>query len=105
MKVSVVGDYDTVTGFRLAGVKEAFPVDGPEQALEEIKGLVRREDIAIIITTERIMEKVRDDVSAMLEGKSFPLVVEVPDKEGKIEKKVDPIKELIRRAVGVEIKV
>jgi vacuolar-type H+-ATPase subunit F/Vma7 len=30
--------------------------------------------------------------------------VEIPDKSGPIEKKVDPIKELIRKAVGVEIK-
>jgi len=51
------------------------------------------------------MEKIRQEVSELLEGKNFPLLVEVPDKGGKIEKKVDPINELIKRAVGVEIKV
>lgn len=105
MKVSVVADFDTVTGFRLAGVKEGFPVESSEEALERMKELVKREDIAIVITTERIMEKIRGDVSLLMEGRSFPLVVEVPDKGGKVEKKIDPIKELIRRAVGIEIKV
>jgi len=105
MKISVVADFDTVTGFRLAGVREAYVVETPEEAFERIKELIKKEDIGIVITTERIMEKIRQEVSELLEGKNFPLLVEVPDKGGKIEKKVDPINELIKRAVGVEIKV
>ncbi len=105
MKISIVADFDTVTGFRIAGVREAFVVDSPEDALEKIKHLIKKEDIGIVITTERILDKIRQQVAELLEGKNFPLIVEVPDKDGKIEKKVDPINELIKRAIGVEIKV
>ncbi len=105
MKVCVVADEDTVTGFRLAGVKVGHAVDTPEEAVEKIRELAQDKDVGIIIVTERIMEKIRGEVEAIIGERTFPLVVEVPDKGGKIEKKVDPLQELVRRAVGVEIKV
>lgn len=105
MKVGVVADEDTVTGFRLAGVRVGYPVDKPEEALEKIRELAHNKEVGIIIVTERIMEKIRGEVENILGERTFPLVVEIPDKGGKIEKRVDPLNELVRRAVGVDIKV
>ena len=103
MKIGVVGDFDTVAGFRLAGVREGYEVDGPGAALESLKKLMK-EDIGVIIITEGLAEEIRDETAALLEGKALPLLVEIPDKKGPIEGKMDPIMALIKKAVGVDIK-
>lgn len=104
MKIGVVGDSTTVTGFRLAGVKDAYEVEAG-RAAGVLKELFKDENIGLIIISERIAEQIRRDIDRLTEGKVTPLIVEIPDKKGAIEKKIDPIKELIKRAVGVEIKL
>ncbi len=103
MKIGVVGDFDTVTGFRLAGVKETYDVEEPEAAVEALKKLMK-EDIGVIIITERLADQIRDETEELIEGKTLPIIVEIPDKKGPIEGKADPIMALIKKAVGVEIK-
>jgi V/A-type H+-transporting ATPase subunit F len=103
MKIGVVGDFATITGFRLAGVKEAYEVEEPKAAVETLKKLMK-DDVGLIIITERLADEIRDETAALIEGKTFPLIVEIPDKRGPVEGKVDPIMALIKRAVGVEIK-
>ncbi|MEE8402923.1 MAG: V-type ATP synthase subunit F [Candidatus Hydrothermarchaeaceae archaeon] len=103
MKIGVVGDFDTVTGFRLAGVREAHEVEEPREGVKILKKLMK-EDVGLIIITERLADQIRDETSMLMEGKTFPLIVEIPDKRGPIEGKVDPIMALIKKAVGVDIK-
>ena len=105
MKISVIADFDTVIGFRLAGVRQGYVVNSPEEALQRLREVVKKEDVGLVIITERLLEEVRPQAEKLLEKRSFPLLVEIPDKAGPIEKKVDPLKELVRRAVGVEIKI
>ncbi len=106
MKICVVGDFDTITGFRLAGIKDTYEVEEPQSAVKVIKELFQNKDkeIGLIIITERIADDIRAELKEISEGKVIPLIVEIPDKKGPIEKKVDPIKELVKRAVGLEIK-
>lgn len=103
MKIGVVGDFDTITGFRLAGVREAHEVEDPGVAVKTLKKLVR-EDIGLIIITERLADQIRKETAALIEGRNLPLIIEIPDKHGPIEGKVDPIMALIKKAVGVDIK-
>lgn len=105
MKISVVGDLTTITGFRLAGVKDAYEVEEPSKAVSVLKELLKDENMGLIIISEKIADKLREDLKRLTEGRFTPLVVEIPDKKGPIEKRVDPIKELVKRAVGVEIKL
>jgi V/A-type H+/Na+-transporting ATPase subunit F len=104
MKISVIGDFDTITGFRLAGIKDTYEVEDPGKAVEVIKDLFKNMEMGVIIITEKIADNIRAELKDISEGKVTPLVVEIPDKHGSIEKKVDPIKELVKRAVGLEIK-
>jgi V/A-type H+-transporting ATPase subunit F len=103
MKIGVVGDFDTVTGFRLAGVKETYDVEEAGAAMEALKKLMK-EDIGVIIITERLADQIRDETAELIEGKTLPIIVEIPDKKGPIEGKADPIMALIKKAVGVEVK-
>lgn len=104
MKISVIGDSTTVLGFKLAGVKETVETQDPSKALEDLRRLFKDKEIGLIIITEKLADKLREEIDKLTEGVVTPLIVEIPDKSGTIERKVDPIKELVRRAVGVEIK-
>ena len=34
---------------------------------------------------------------------ALPMIIEIPDKEGSVERESDPIRELIKRVIGVEM--
>ena len=103
MKIGVVGDFDTVAGFRLAGVKEAYEVENSGEAVESLRKLMN-EDMGLVIITERLADKIRDEMNTLTAGRALPLIVEIQDRGGPIEGKVDPIMALIKKAVGVDIK-
>ena len=99
MKIAVVGDLDMATGFRLAGLTDVYEVNSNDEALKALEELKDREDIGLIIISEKLGESIRDRLS-----KFNKFVVEVPDKNGPIVREHDPIKDLVRKAVGIELK-
>jgi V/A-type H+-transporting ATPase subunit F len=104
MKIGVIGDANTVLGFRLTGVRETRETEDPREALEALKSFFKDKDMGLVIITERLADHLRAEIERLTRGVVTPLLVEIPDKEGPIERKVDPINALVRRAVGVEIK-
>jgi len=104
MKIVVIGDNTTVTGFRLAGIKQIYVAESIDEAKKALNEAAFDSNVGLIIITERFAEGLRKEISYLTEGKVIPLIVEIPDKFGPIEEKVDPIKELVKKAVGVEIK-
>ncbi|MHC1579472.1 MAG: V-type ATP synthase subunit F [Candidatus Alkanophagales archaeon] len=102
--IAVIGDPDTATGFRLAGVERVYEVSEEEDVSEILSGL-EKEGVSIIIVTERIAERNRERIKEMNARKKgvAPIIVEIPDKRGPIEK-VDMISELTKRAVGIVIR-
>jgi len=107
--VAVIGDPDTAMGFRLAGVKTVHEYDS-EPGEETARWVERmaREDVAIILITERFAtetrtrEKIRE-LNAKKKG-VVPIILVIPDKQGPMEKGLDEIGRLIQRAVGVPVK-
>jgi len=102
--IAVIGDPDTATGFRLAGIERVYEVS-EEEDVSEIFSELEKEGVSIIIVTERIAEKNREkikEINARKKGVA-PIIVEIPDKRGPIER-VDMISELTKRAVGIVIK-
>jgi len=101
MKIAVLGDKDTALGFRLAGAHEVYsfedtPLD-MERLRNKLKELVERDDIGIILITERFVGKVE------LPEVTVPIILQVPDKSGS-RLGEEAIKEIVRRAIGVELK-
>jgi V/A-type H+/Na+-transporting ATPase subunit F len=99
--MAVVADRETVTGFELAGIKEVHAVEDGEQAKKAIK-MLADQGLPIIITSEKIGDEIREFIDKITKNKTLPIIVEVPDKTGPIERAVDPIKELVKRAIGIE---
>ncbi len=104
-KLAVVADEETVSYFKMIGVKRSFAVHSAEDAAKRIGELSSDQDIAVIITTEKIAEALHALIQQISMAKLYPLIVAIPDKKGPIPRKVDPIADLLKRTVGVEIKV
>ncbi|MBI5679930.1 MAG: V-type ATP synthase subunit F [Methanobacterium sp.] len=101
-KIAVMADPDTVTGFMLGGIKEGYPVKDTEEAGKKLEELIK-EDFSIIITTEKIGDELRSSIDKLTGERALPMIIEIPDKGGSIERASDPMRELIKRVIGVEM--
>jgi V/A-type H+-transporting ATPase subunit F len=100
--VAVIGDVDTVTGFKLGGVKTGFVVETNEDAENAIDKLVN-DKISIIIITEKIADNIREYINKKIGSDVLPMIIEIPDKSGPSNRDSDPMGELIKRVIGVEM--
>ncbi len=104
-KIAVIADEDVASIFRLTGVKDSYVVEHPKQAEELLLNLVKREDLSLVVITERIAEKIETTISQISAKQKYPLIVTVPDTKGPITKRVEPLREIIKGAIGIEIKI
>lgn len=103
MKIAVIADKDTSLGFALTGIKNIYAVDNREEAKSALTEVMQGSDIGIVIITERYAHSLREEIQRFREEKPlYPLIVEVSDKKGKMRRE-DPIRLLIKRAVGLDI--
>ncbi|MGI6447007.1 MAG: V-type ATP synthase subunit F [Methanobrevibacter boviskoreani] len=101
--VAVIGDLDTVTGFRLGGVREGRIVNTKEEAEQALDELIEN-NFSIIIITDKIADEIREHIRKTLGSEIVPMIIEIPDKNGKSETDGDQMRALIKRVIGVDIK-
>jgi len=101
MKFHVIADENTVAGFRLVGL-EGETVDSAEGAREALSKAFESGETGIIIITERIADSIREEIEEFMFGRAFPLIIEVPDREGPMEGRKS-IREMVNSAVGIKI--
>jgi vacuolar-type H+-ATPase subunit F/Vma7 len=79
----IIGDSDTITGFRLVGVEgvEVSSVDEAEQAFDKA---LQRSDLAMIILSQAFsfQEKMHEKIETVRRERRTPLIVEVPPSHG-----------------------
>jgi len=99
-KIAVLGDYDSILGFKAIGL-DVFPSDDAE----EIKMLIRRlasENYAIIYITEQAATLVSDEISRY-KDKVTPAIILIPGMEGSLGIGKAAVKSRVERAVGADI--
>jgi V/A-type H+-transporting ATPase subunit F len=101
MKFYVIGDRQTVLGFRLVGI-EGVEAEDRGDALAALKDAAAREGVGIILITEKVAARIRDEVEARLYGMGFPLVLEIPDSGGPSPER-PPLEDVVRKAIGISI--
>ena len=100
MKYFIIGDENTVLGFGMVGV-QGRTVQNRDQADAAFRIALEDNDVGIIIITERVAELIRPQVDRYIFSKQFPLIVEIPDRLGKIEGKPG-IREMVNEAIGIK---
>jgi V/A-type H+-transporting ATPase subunit F len=101
MQFFVIGDESTVAGFGLVGV-EGETVETPDEAREALKRAFASPDIGIVVISERVAAGLREDMEKYTFGRSFPLIIEIPDRTGPMPGRVS-IRQMVRSAVGISV--
>ncbi len=100
--VAIIGDMDTVSGFRLGGVKKAEVVNTAEEAIVAFDKFLD-EEVSIIIITQVLANEIREHVNRKIGSSVLPMMIEIPDKDGSSEGSSDQMNDLIKRVIGVEM--
>ena len=100
--VAVIGDIDTVSGFRLGGVKKSEVVNSSEEAIVAFDKFLD-EEISIIIITQLLANEIRDHITRKIGSSVLPMIIEIPDKDGSAGGSSDQMNDLIKRVIGVEM--
>jgi len=102
MKFFVISDNtDTLVGMRLAGMEGVLAHEAEETAAA-LTAAVSKDDIAVVLMTERLVSLCRGQVDDLKLHRSRPLIVEIPDRHGNGRAK-DSISRYVREAIGVNI--
>ena len=101
-KIATITDDVTALGMKLAGIGEVSALKDDENAFDLITQYANDPTIAVIIITESIGEKNRNLLNKITQ-RPWPVIVEIPGPEGKIERETSTLKDLVKRALGVEM--
>lgn len=101
MKLAALCDKDTAVGLRLAGLNEIYIDDG--NAALQWDQIEKRDDIGIIFITEKIAEELEKTLKEYRLINNIPIILEIPNKEGRRKDHVDFVSRLIKKAVGIEV--
>lgn len=102
MKFYLISDnVDTQIGMRFAGI-EGVVVHEEEEVRRELTSAMEREDIAVILMTEKLVSLCSDIVYDLKLNRKQPLIVEIPDRHGNGRTK-DSITGYVRDAIGVKL--
>jgi len=104
MNIAALCDADTAVGLRLAGVHQIF-VPTSEQTPTQLWHTIldHLDDIALLIITEAIAASIGHEFEEFRLRTIIPVIIEIPDKQGKIPDHIDFVSNLIKKAVGMEI--
>ena len=102
MKLAALCDKDTAVGLRLAGIHELYIEK--EKNIKDLWNVIStKDDIGILFITEKIADDLGKYLKDYRVRNNFPIIVEIPDKKGRIKGHIDFVSHLIKKAVGIEI--
>ena len=99
-KIAVLGDRDSVLGFKALGL-DIFPAEGTEEARQTLHKLAK-EDYAIIYITEQLATALSADINRYKTSVT-PAVILIPGKGGSLGLGAQALQIDIERAVGADI--
>ena len=101
MAYRIIGDPDTVLGYRFAGVT-GDAVENVEQAREAFSKALESDEPGILLLTQPVEDMIEDEVTAHRLTSKPPYVAVVPDIWGGGRKR-KTLQETISEAVGIKI--
>lgn len=99
-KIAVLGDRDSVMGFKALGLDTHF-VETTEEARHTLHRLAR-EDYAIIYITEQLAADISSEINKYKTAVT-PAVILIPGKTGSLGLGAQALQSAIERAVGADI--
>jgi vacuolar-type H+-ATPase subunit F/Vma7 len=101
-KIALIADRATSAYFKVTGIRNSYAVKDREDAERVFRRVQSDEAISLVMVTEPVFEWVRPVLERT--KKEFPLVVSIPARGGS-KAQADVLAQLIKRTVGIELKV
>lgn len=102
MRMFLISDnIDTQTGMRLAGI-EGVVVHEEHEVRAALDQALDKNDIAVILITEKLAKLLPGYIKHIKLNKSYPLVVEIPDRHG-TSRSSDSITKYLKESIGLNI--
>ncbi len=101
MKIAVVGDYDSILGFKAVGL-DVCPASGADEVRAVLKRLMGDGETAIIYITEQAAACAEEEI-ALCRDRLVPALIPIPGREGSLGIGKQRVKSSIERAVGADI--
>ncbi len=103
-KIAVIGDHDTIAGFALAGVNELSIVNA-QTCEDAFLKIIAKNEIGVLIVQEDLTQGFSHKTKKAMETLARPVIVAVPGKSEALGgKKSGNIADLVKRAIGIELK-
>ena len=99
-KIAVLGDRDSVLGFRALGLS-VFPTKDAEQARSQLVQLAKN-DYAIIYITEQLAAQLQEEISRY-DDQLAPAIIPIPGEAGSLGIGSAALQRAMERAVGANI--
>ena len=103
-KIGVMADKETAIYFKLGGVKNSWVVKSEDDAVKTFEDIKAKQTVSLVIVTDTVFDWIKDKVGQGRKEIELPLVVSIPTRRGG-KPQVDLLADLIKRTVGVEIRV
>lgn len=99
-KIGIMGDPDSVLGFKAFGI-DTYACHDIDEAAETLHRIAR-EDYGIIYITEKLYKEIDSDI-AKYEEMLFPAIVPIPGIDGSYGMGLRNVKSAVEKAVGADI--
>lgn len=99
--IAVLGDSETLLGFRLAGIRHAFETQGDADG--EIQNAMKTPGVGILIVSQDVFQTASAKLQKQATESAKPVVVVIPGKKTKHAQGSASLAALVRRAIGVDI--
>ena len=101
-QIALLADRATSAYFKVTGIKNSYAVKDRDDAEKVFRKVHADETISLIMVTEPVMQWIQPILERT--KKEFPLVVSIPAKGGS-KAQADVLAQLIKRTVGIELKM
>jgi len=101
-QIALLADRATSAYFKVTGIKNSYAVKDRDDAEKIFRKVHADETISLIMVTEPVMQWIQPILERT--KKEFPLVVSIPAKGGS-KAQADVLAQLIKRTVGIELKM
>ncbi len=99
-KIAVIGDRDSVLGFKALGLDVVFADD--TQTAKAALTRLAKEDYAVIYLTEQFASEMKAEI-AHYKDSPTPAIILIPGKEGSLGLGMEAVHKAVERAVGADI--
>lgn len=102
-RIAVVGSHSLELGFKIAGITTSYTCESGQEAEAAIQKFMQDDQVGIIVLAANLAKEVRDrKIKEALTSSMKPLFIVVSD-FGDKEEYEDNLRQLIIRALGVDI--